>query len=542
MPLIQAILQRDIQEIDKALRMRSALSEVDADGNTVLHVAVGIGDPEIVGLILDKGPEWRENNANETPYDLANILMRNGNVTNRNMIADMVSRYYDATHHQMFIPTTTPAPGCPRQYMRQTKPHDQEENSARLHAALVHHSRKTQAIKSRLVLGEIHANLRQALARMTPPKVGNIVTAAITFELKVVSSEKRHFVTMPIKVPNKSIFTISDTLKLTKGITLQRVLDSLKIMHRTGKEIHGNHTHISSPKYDNSTGDAQLINHSEQPLYYYLTTEDAATMIANRLIAQLRGQDLIPWGEEIKVSKVIAHLHSTKTPCGSCETVIAGEQELNDISNALIKALEKRSFKNAAAEASSRAEPYHFTFPKNGLRLLTTYSADTTDRHTAPTLDVATWRQYGEMSEIELNASIKSNHRFVHVVKFIDKPPASDNDELSEYTVFSSASDINKNVTKRKEEYQLVNNDSLSEFSESMKYIEEVKNAELAKGARRTLLPMFNEGSTSSAPPTQSPACTLYHPAGEVKSNNAHLNVLNNTPENPKKYNYGPTK
>lgn len=483
MSIMDAIKSQDIKKIERALKVRSALGEVDAQGNTVLHAAILTGNPEIVSLILDLSPAWKENLAKQTPYDLARSLLGRKNHVDREAIARRVGRYFDAAFNPVLSPITTPADGCSRQYLRQTTEIKQEHGGARLHAALVHHSRKTQIEKSRFVLSAVHAELRQALARMEQPQVGNIAAAAITFELKILRNDKRLFYTIPIKVSGKPVFTISDTLNLGED-DLQSVLDDLKAMHTAGKQAHGGHKHFQTPKYDNTAGDAQLINHSEQPLYYYLKTEVGASTIVNRLIAELRGKDLIAFGEEIKVSNIAVHLHSTKTPCGPCETVIAGAQCLGDITQALKDAFIRRSYikTNTNANISTSSESYHFSFPKKALRLVTSYSADTKDTHAAPSNQTLGWRYNRLMSEIEINSSIQASYRNVYVVKFVDKPPIDDGREVSDYTIFSSASDSNKNVAKRKNEYKEVNDDSLSDLSESLSYMQSVEREDLKKG------------------------------------------------------------
>lgn len=546
MSLMQAIINQDISAVKSALRMRSALKEVDDKGNTVLHAAILTGNPKIVGLILDTSPSWEKNLAKQTPFDLARSLFGRRNPDDRHKIADMVGRYFDATYYQLLAPTTIPAEGCSRHYLNQINEVEKERDGARVHAALVHHSRKTKDEKSRFVLADVHAELRQVLARMEPPKDGNIATAAMTFELKVLPTEKRLYVTIPIKIPGKRVFTISDTVNPDADISLKTVLDDLKRMYRNGKEVHGNHPHFQVPKYDNSRGDAQLVYHSEQPLYYYLKSEEGATALVNRLITELRSKDLIAFGKEVKISHVAVHLHSTKTPCGPCETVIAGVQCLGDISTALKKAFTKRSYdiNNKKAHLSSFSEPYHFSFPEKELRVLTTYSADNSDRHVSPRFEIVNWRKYGQMSEIELNSSIESNHEHVHVVKFQDKPPENDGGELSDYTVFSSASDVNKDVAKRKEEYELVNDDSLSDLAKSLSCMKSVEKQELQEKTVRSELVLAPGGDNVKQKPvlkpTGSPSYILHKPAykkittvprkedtGSLPTKLKHCNVVN---------------
>lgn len=526
MSLLQAIQLQDINAIRLALRTRSSLAELDPQGNTVLHAAVSTGNPAIVELILGQSPGWEKNPGKQTPLELAQSLSNRYHSERRIKIAKMVGRYFDAKNHQILSPITVPADGCSRQYLRQRTEVAKEHGGARIHAALVHHSRKTQGEKSRFVLADVHAELRQVLARMEPPTVGNIAVASMTFELKTGSNtdnnEKRIYVTIPIKVSGKPVFTISDTLTLDEENDLETVLHDLKTMYTAGKAAHGDHKHYQPPHYDNRAGDAQLINHSEQPLYFYLKSEDGASTLVNRLIAKLRGDDLIPFDTEIKVSNIAVHLHSTKAPCGPCETVIAGAQCLGTISTALEKAFVGRSYVEANKNTEEDSlpflsEPYRFVFPKKKLQLITTFSADNSGAHAPPRYTILDWKEYDGMSEIELNSAIKSNQKHVHVVKFMDKPPAHDGGELSEHTVFSSASDVNKNVAKRKVEYDEVNDDSLDGLKESLAYMKDTEKKESAKH------------SSSSA--TGSPSYLL-KPAVGAKINAPSLDA-NRTPVKP---------
>lgn len=481
--LFEAIKNQNIEQVAQQLRQmpysNQNVNQFDNNGWTALHWAAWIGNVIILEMLLDCKPQWTATKQKESPLHLAlSQLHRNPQAQYRQRIVEVLKIYYTSCKTPVEIPTSSPKPGCPQRFLN-TKLETLEETEQnripvrtnKVFALLTHRSRKTNRLKASLKLDEIHHQLREVSSQMGVQQTGNIVVAAISFEIKInADGQSPFFVTFPIKVPGKTIYSHSDAVSDIG--TEEQTRNVLKELYSYGRRLHldANQTHGHQPKYDGSKGDAQYVNHSEQSMYAYLSTTDCANMLVQRLITTLRGKDLVAFGKQIKVYSATLHLHSSKTPCGACEYVMVGAQS-HDSPIGLMK--------NLTAIFSEKTQPYTFVLPQTNIGIFSTYTANQNDKdhRKLPTTQAANWRDFIP-TEIETRARALTlpyptpiSSLFVYAANFGGKELHQHlKKDFSEWTVFSSASKANRDVQKREQKFQDEQDEGFEELRLNMQY------------------------------------------------------------------------
>jgi len=242
---------------------------------------------------------------------------------------------------------------------------------------LFYQSRKNNKIKHFVDLGRQHIALKASLPEVT---AGNVATVAFTFMLKVSrpnKTDKQYIeVTLPLTIPTHASLDnialhfdqISDSSRSYKPYEKLKILFEQGLSFFKVKEKkHGHH-----PEYNNldKARAADSIKHSEQALALYLYEEEHVEALVTQLSQKLHQiGDRIRAGDRVKVIAVVLHLHSSKTPCAVCETVLTGLMDREN--GAFLQRLKNVLSKNQGV--------FNFYIPKTGVRLHVLYSADAVD-------------------------------------------------------------------------------------------------------------------------------------------------------------------
>lgn len=466
--MIEIIKINDVENFKNKLKIyleKNDINNTDTNGWTLLHwLASQDTDEQIIKCFLNYQPEWKLDHQTNSPLDIA---IEKGISEHKRKI---FKEYYEHILTPVFMaPKNQKSDICPQSYVRLSKERLPNQTGDRpiavkkFFADLTHHSKKTELLKSKLNLSQIHHDLRIVVAKMGLQTKGNVASAAISFEIKIdEEGQKPFFVTFPIKIPQKTIFTFSDAADFFDSS--QDMRDHLSAIYTQGRNTYipenSPNKHGHQPKYDGSAGDAQYIHHSEQPLFAYLMTSDAAKMLVRRLVSTLRGDDRVPIDKTIKVYSATVHLHSTKVPCGACEFVIVGSQLTWDVEDS-----DYGFNKNLSKAFLDIKSPYTFRLSNKRatIDLFCTYSADETDKnHQKKNVEVlASWSDRLptsiELHNIKRTNNVPETSRKVFVGHFGEALHRNvfSNQEiaLSDYSIFSSASDSSGDVTQRKKKY-----------------------------------------------------------------------------------------
>lgn len=239
----------------------------------------------------------------------------------------------------------------------------------------------------------------------------------------------------------------------------KEILDRLGNLYFNGRNytnLNGN-THGKIPDYDlekmHSRGAAQYITHSEQALYAYLSTKEASDMIAKVIRTKIRGKYLAKLHSKVKIYNINMHIHSQKSPCSSCEYIMVGSQ--------VAHMQELPTFKFKDNLINSLIEDgyfdYHYPSKEENFNILTTYTSDETDKDHGKTIK-PTERQLELFHHIPTRCSNNintRNHVFLHIHDDVvtDKQLEDSDINLSEYSIFSSATRNNSDLETRENSY-----------------------------------------------------------------------------------------
>ncbi len=464
---VDLLLERDACIFEEDL-------QINREHKTTLHYAVRGGNKRITQKIHDRMPQCREwmDRRGFTPLGLANEEKKHD-------IEDDL-RKLGSSILQLAVnnPVSNPKTHCPRTYSKTIQSSFFPSTESRLvrrkydiHLQMTHHS-KTGEEKISLSLAIIHRSLREITnAAEAVDGNSNIAAAKITFEIatKLTNGRtiKRRFVTFDLRIPgsygcynyNSAQQLYSDDDGYGKDVELAQGL-----LYQTGRRVIGipaNQTHGTDPKHGSgNSGLDQFLRHSEHELAAYLAHPDASVMLVKRLIAYLRGENYALMNSVIKIYSVILHIDSTKSPCGACEYVLIGLQNL------LIRDQRQRDIgllTNLAEELSRIKTPYHFIIPghdkphyisqKKGIRMFTTFTAHETDT-THPILYNTSG--YDQATRASSPTLLELGHRqaskYIHYAHIPLDEGASELSPLSPNmtgsTIFLSASNSNPKTKK----------------------------------------------------------------------------------------------
>lgn len=248
------------------------------------------------------------------------------------------------------------------------------------------HMSRNDTLKNALNLDAIHHELECSSLVLRTSGSSNILVASVSFDCLITdASEKEHrqFITFDLKIPGMN----TDEYSVFPYEAMQRAYGSKKNLYKVlqyfydqGRAIvnpnddkHGTHPDYNPSKaaYD------QYIRHTEQLLVAYLALPEAATMLSNRLRAEIRGE--YPNASSAKVYNMGLHMHSTKTCCAPCEYSLIG---LMNVCNGLRLGRKPLSFlTNFQTACAIPNDCLTFTLPqRSSFRLLVTISASKHDK------------------------------------------------------------------------------------------------------------------------------------------------------------------
>ncbi len=312
-----------------------------------------------------------------------------------------------------------------------------------------------------LDLSNIHNDLRISHDWVRRQHVDkNLVVADITFEINSPRFRGRRLrVSFPIKIPGKNFYSYTDAnADYLQEIPDGNVTRDIGARYRRAKNVFKPRDVCGQiPKFDNSPGDDQYVRHSEQALYVYLNTRAGLHALVNRLITDIISSQFAEHGDIIDVYSVILHMHSTKTPCGACEiTTLEMQNSSAEDGDGFLKNLATElGNRNTVQTGSIPPSSIAFCVTGEGLQMFTSYTANSVDSHhkTAPNPDKV---EVFSMSDPESSRRIfVGNFRGYFPGDFLDDQEP----EISQRTVFSSASDTNATMRKARERVAHVKED-----------------------------------------------------------------------------------
>jgi len=281
----------------------------------------------------------------------------------------------------------------------------------------------------------------------------NTVIASMTFCVCINKGGRDVYlpVTIPIK-PDGAAFCNFDhaAQALKKGraiattaqaITAHRAL--MKAHHDKGARVITTHPapYVSSqfcghlPKFDGSTGDPQLVRHSEPAIYTWLSTDAGIDMLINRLADRLRSVYGVSAGANVRVRNVMLHMHSTRTPCGPCERETVGIQNSHGAASFLGRLKAKLRGRRLQDVHGNPFSMLTFSTP-DSIPMCTTYSADIRDSHHRARVG-----RYATTNTIELSDPLNANHVFLFHSENFKSQYMTPSDNLEDYAIWASASD-----------------------------------------------------------------------------------------------------
>ena len=234
-------------------------------------------------------------------------------------------------------------------------------------------------VKYEVDLGEEHAILRSCLSGLTGK--GNYMVASITFLIKISNLSGGfiyHKETIPLLVPSnkgvaESLLNFDDIKTL-----IPEAYEELKKLYTLGLEALGCKKHGHKPCYEfpENKGQAQYIKHTEQAIAVFLSLSGSRFLL-NQLIDRLRRNIRVEIGSSIKIISTFLQLHSSKTPCAVCESVLIGLKKQSD--GFIIKLQRQMSLLTKEYVDNVPSRYFRFSTPKNGINLHILFSADNKD-------------------------------------------------------------------------------------------------------------------------------------------------------------------
>lgn len=249
------------------------------------------------------------------------------------------------------------------------------------------HAPKSGPLKNTLDLSPIHHQLKMDALYLTNSGASNILLSKVSFDCLIRDSsgkEIRDYITFDLKIPGvnndaESVFTLEHIRD--KYGSKDSLYSSLKHFYQLGRSIVNptDQQHGQKPAFDAQTSKHdQYIRHTEQWLVAYLALPEAATMLSNRLFAEIRGK--YPEASSLKVYNMGLHMHSTKTCCAVCEYSLVGL--MNERQGWLQNGKERGFLSNFKQACSAPNDLMTITLPQHSpFRLLVTVSAINTDAH-----------------------------------------------------------------------------------------------------------------------------------------------------------------
>jgi hypothetical protein len=244
-----------------------------------------------------------------------------------------------------------------------------------------------EVVKNYLLLAPIHHQLELNASTIAKSGASNILIGALSFNCCITehSGKKRWlYLTFDLKIPGisqKDALFLYETIEKAYG-TKEDLYAALKYLYELGRGTVNpcSHKHGHTPSYNpESSSHDQYIRHTEQYLAAYLALPEAASMLANRLMAELRSQACE--AKSVTVFTAGLHLHSTKTCCAPCEYCLLGL--MNERDGFTVDELQLGFFSNfkAALGALGRERVKVALSEQIPFRLLVTVSVSEADAH-----------------------------------------------------------------------------------------------------------------------------------------------------------------
>lgn len=291
------------------------------------------------------------------------------------------------------------------------------------------HSSKAGLAKNQLELAKIHDDLRIAVGSITlNGGASNLLVAKTSFDVLLTltdGSQERAFISFDLKVPGAADTGMSYDYLKTLYQGRDNLYPVLEYLYDQGRSIANpaDAKHGVTPSYDaDTTEHDQYILHTEQMLAAYLAHPKAATMLVNRLRAEIRAK--YPNVQAAKVYNMSLHMHSTKTCCAPCEYALLGLMNtkgpvpLTEEEGGVKKTVMVFSFiHHFKQECLKGHEVMPFTVPKTGVQLFVTVTADEHDANHKADIPVKSATVVPILFDIELKRNPAAYQR-LYLSKF----------------------------------------------------------------------------------------------------------------------------
>lgn len=284
--------------------------------------------------------------------------------------------------------------GCPAQLTPTYQISSQQNNSR---ALLIHeyttmrlvHMSKNGAIKNTLPLALVHHELELASLVHQNSGASNILVTKMSVDCLVTDGNNnatREYFTFDLRIPGansdqQAVFSY-DLIEQAYG-GKANLYAALQHLHALGQSVinPNQHKHGHQASYNpNFPAHDQYIRHTEQMLAAYLALPEAAAMLCNYIKAMIRGQH--PGASHVKIYNLILNMHSKKTCCSNCESVVMGL--VNDQNGAILQSSNillglLPNFQTVCAEPDEKLQ---ISFPRRSpFRMLVTVTASEPDAH-----------------------------------------------------------------------------------------------------------------------------------------------------------------
>lgn len=442
----------------------------DAQRKTPLHLAVEKGAKEVVAYFCEDRYWANMIDQQDADGNTAVVLAtKNAHAEIIKILALFVSHRKEP----VFEAPVGKEHGCGLKYLR-TREESEEgmrDPYRKAHAEIAHSSKKRSgALKYAYNVADIHRELRDVVSRATKNQ-GNIAAVQLSFEIKIEtqSEQIRTHIVFPLKLPGFECYEHSN-VKLDEPLALAL----LERLYNRGDAILGHAKHGQHPKFDGSQTDGQFVRHSEQGLVLALYEDANITMIANRLIAEIRSKyPALDYGCTVKIYTMVLHVHSNKTSCGPCEHVLLGFQSRIPGVRQFVDLFEDvLRYKTASCERHEQNAPFKFALPKTreevnggGMRMLTLFSADSTDGTHRKMPDTSKQTKRTDIQPTLIETSTGANSQRIWL-SFFGRALHSEEVERSQtsvgtHTIFLSGSDVTPQTKRTKEHVTLERNREL---------------------------------------------------------------------------------
>lgn len=195
---------------------------------------------------------------------------------------------------------------------------------------LVHYS--NQELVNALSLAPVHQRLEYNASKLANSGSSNILVCSVSFDCLVTDVDEettyRIYPSFHLKIPSvntdkESVF-VSDLLVKMYG-SKAKLYQAMKHLYELGRSVANDegYKHGHEPEYDSTTSKHdQYILHTEQLLCAYFALPQAAYMLCNRLVTEIRARHVN--AAAVTVFNMGVHFQSTKTCCAPCEYCLIG--------------------------------------------------------------------------------------------------------------------------------------------------------------------------------------------------------------------------